>query len=60
LSSDAPDAVGIHRIPARVRDDRDPPLCGPERVLYTLDATRSPELYFLLQGWTFFDVHDSD
>ena len=27
-----PAAVGVHRIPGRVRDDREPPLCGPERL----------------------------
>jgi hypothetical protein len=27
-----PILFGVHCIPARVRDDRDPPLCGPERL----------------------------
>ena len=33
-----PDTFGVHRIPDRVRDDREPPLCGPERINFTLVA----------------------
>jgi hypothetical protein len=45
--------IGVHRIPARVRDDRDTPLCrvGTGRTMPLIWAGRKPESFFR-RDWT--------
>jgi hypothetical protein len=44
--------VGGHRIPSRVRDDREPPLCGTGRRQYELICSFGKSEYFFERGWT--------
>src|SRR5216684_7845725 len=41
-----------HRIPPRVRDDREPPLCGTGRRGYELIWSFGKPEYFFERGWT--------
>src|ERR1700736_6083612 len=44
--------IRVHRIPPRVRDDREPPLCGTGRRGYRLIWVFGKTEYFLAKGWT--------
>src|SRR5258708_14321312 len=45
-------AACVHRIPPRVRDDREPPLCGTGRRDYISDLVFGKSEYFYKLGWT--------
>ena len=40
----------VHRIPPRVRDDRDTPLCGVGRERYRFDLGQARTEFFLQRG----------
>jgi hypothetical protein len=44
--------IRVHRIPSRVRDDREPPLCGTGRREYELICSFGKSEYFCKRGWT--------
>jgi len=44
--------VGVHRIPSRVRDDREPPLCGTGRCQYELICYFGKSEYFCQRALT--------
>src|SRR5215210_2182164 len=44
----------VHRIPPRVRDDREPPLWGRDGVVVELILATAEAEYFLWRGWTVF------
>ena len=41
--------IRVHRIPPRVRDDREPPLCGTGHSLIFISEKQK---YFCKEGWT--------
>jgi|SRR5215208_7232739 len=45
-------AACVHRIPPRVRDDREPPLCGTGRRVLEMIWGKREEEYFCAKGWT--------
>ena len=45
-------AACVHRIPSRVRDDREPPLCGTGRCGYKVIWDFGKPEYFCKRGWT--------
>src|SRR5256714_3587967 len=42
----------VHRIPSRVRDDREPPLWGRDSAVVVLILARAESEYFFDRGWT--------
>jgi hypothetical protein len=42
--------IGVHRIPSRVRDDREPPLSGTRRRGYNFDLGQIGNRMFLQMG----------
>jgi hypothetical protein len=42
--------ISVHRIPSRVRDDREPPLCGTRRRGYNFDLGEARTEMFLQTG----------